>query len=59
MAFLAHSFGGMALSLAMEKNHHSEHTNIVLIAPATETSTAVDGAFKLLQLNDADVRERV
>lgn len=54
--FLAHSFGGMALSLALEKNHHSADTNIVLIAPATETSTAVDGAFKLLQLKDADVR---
>lgn len=44
--FLAHSFGGMALSLAIERTIHAEDTKIVLIAPATETSTAVDSAFK-------------
>ncbi|MEP7142140.1 MAG: alpha/beta hydrolase [Ferruginibacter sp.] len=54
--FLAHSFGGMALSLAIEKTIHTEDTRIALIAPATETSTAVDAAFKMLQLKDEEVR---
>ena len=55
--FLTHSFGGLALSLAMEKTPHDENTKIVFIAPATETTTAVDSAFKLLKIEDAGVRE--
>ena len=55
--FLAHSFGGIALSLAMENTPHDENTKIVFIAPATETTTAIDSAFKLLQINDKGVRE--
>ncbi|MEJ7588092.1 MAG: alpha/beta hydrolase [Ferruginibacter sp.] len=55
--FLAHSFGGMAVSLALERTPHTENTRIVLIAPATETSTAVDAAFKMLQLKDEVVRQ--
>ncbi len=55
--FIAHSFGGIALSLAMEKIPHDHNTKIVLIAPATETSTAIDSAFKFLQINDPAVRE--
>jgi pimeloyl-ACP methyl ester carboxylesterase len=55
--FLAHSFGCIALSLAMEKTSHSSNTKIVFIAPATETSSAVEGAFKLLQIKDAEVRK--
>lgn len=54
--FLAHSFGGMALSLVMEKIPHSPEIKIALIAPATETCTAVNAAFKMLQLKDVDVR---
>jgi pimeloyl-ACP methyl ester carboxylesterase len=55
-SFLAHSFGGIALSLALEKTSHDENTRIVFIAPATETRSAVDSAFKMLQINDAEVR---
>ncbi len=55
--FLAHSFGGIALSLAMEKMPHDKHTRIVFVAPATETTTAIDSAFKLLQINDETVRK--
>lgn len=54
--FIAHSFGGIALSLAMEKMQHDENTRIVLIAPATETTTAIDSAFKLLQIDDKTIR---
>ena len=55
--FIAHSFGGIALSLAMENMPHDESTKIVFIAPATETTTAVDGAFNLLKIKDAAVRK--
>jgi pimeloyl-ACP methyl ester carboxylesterase len=55
--FIAHSFGGIALSLAMEKMEHDENTKMVLIAPATETSTAINDAFKMLHLQDESVRK--
>ena len=56
-SFLAHSFGGIALSLALEKAPHDENTKIVFIAPATETTTAVDIAFKMLNLKNIEVRK--
>ena len=55
--FLGHSLGGLALSLALENTVHSKNTRIVFIAPATETSSAVDGAFKFLQIGDKAVRQ--
>ena len=50
-AFLAHSFGGLALCLALEEIPHPNSTKIVLIAPAAETKTAIDNFFKLLRLD--------
>jgi pimeloyl-ACP methyl ester carboxylesterase len=50
-SFIAHSFGGLALSLALENIKHDGSYKIVLIAPATETKTAIDQFFDLLQLN--------
>jgi pimeloyl-ACP methyl ester carboxylesterase len=50
-AFLSHSFGALALSLALEELPHSEETRAALIAPATETSTAVDYYFRFLDLD--------
>lgn len=55
-AFLAHSFGGLAVSLALEKSIHNSQTKLVLIAPATETSSAVDLLFSYLSLN-ASIRD--
>jgi pimeloyl-ACP methyl ester carboxylesterase len=54
--FIAHSFGGISLSLALEALPHDEHTKIVFIAPATETTSAVDGAFTMLKLKNEAVR---
>ena len=54
--FIAHSFGGISLSLALEQMPHNENTKIVFIAPATETTSAVDGAFKMLKLKNETVR---
>lgn len=51
-AFICHSFGGMALSLYLETIKHDHNTKMVLIAPATETTTAIDGMFSFLQLNN-------
>jgi pimeloyl-ACP methyl ester carboxylesterase len=50
-AFLAHSFGGLAICLALEDMPHAHDVKLVLIAPATETTTAVDLLFRILQLN--------
>jgi pimeloyl-ACP methyl ester carboxylesterase len=50
-AFISHSFGGLAISLALEELPHNENTKVVLIAPATETSSSVDLLFNILQLN--------
>lgn len=49
-AFVSHSFGGLALSQALEVLPHTAHTKVVMIAPAAETKTAIDQFFRLLQL---------
>jgi pimeloyl-ACP methyl ester carboxylesterase len=56
-SFIAHSFGGLALTLALEKINHDSNYKVVLIAPATETKTAIDQFFNLLQLKNAVRRE--
>ena len=56
-AFLAHSFGGLAISLAMETMPHDADTKIVLIAPATETTSAIDGAFAMLGIKNKKIRQ--
>lgn len=55
--FIAHSFGGIALSLALEGKQLPADTRIVLIAPATETTTAIDAAFSMLGLKSETVRK--
>jgi pimeloyl-ACP methyl ester carboxylesterase len=55
--YIAHSFGGIGLSLAMEKMPHDTNTKIVFIAPATETTSAIDGALTMLHIKDAAIRK--
>ncbi len=50
-SYMAHSFGGLAVSLALEEMNHGPDHRLVLIAPATETSTAIDSFFKFLRLD--------
>lgn len=50
-SFLAHSLGGLALSLYLEETDHDESYKVVFIAPAVETTTAVDSYFKFLKLD--------
>lgn len=55
-SFVSHSFGGLAIIHFMERAPHDAQTHIALIAPATETKTAIDTFFSFLQLDD-DVRK--
>lgn len=48
-AFVAHSLGGLAASLALEEFKISIQ-KFVLIAPATETTRAIDNFFKFLKM---------
>jgi len=47
---MAHSFGGLALGLYLEEFTAPSSRRIALIAPATETTTAIDSFFRFLQL---------
>ncbi|MBS1914893.1 MAG: alpha/beta hydrolase [Bacteroidetes bacterium] len=53
--FIAHSFGGLALSLFLEKIKDNKKKKLVLIAPASEMKTAIDNFFIFLEL-DNEVR---
>ena len=57
-ALVGHSFGGLAISLAMETIPHNEETKLVLIAPATETTTAIDKAFDMLGFTNGDLLKK-
>ncbi len=52
-SYMAHSFGGLAVSLALEEISHTADYRLVLIAPATETTTAIDSFFTFLKLEPA------
>ncbi len=52
-SFMAHSFGGLAVCLALEEISHTPDYRLVLIAPATETTTAIETFFRFLKLDPA------
>lgn len=52
-SYMAHSFGGLAVSLALEDISHTSDYKLVLIAPATETTTAIDTFFAFLQIDSS------
>jgi pimeloyl-ACP methyl ester carboxylesterase len=51
--YITHSFGGMATCLAIEEVKDSSNTKLVLIAPLTETSTAIENAFAIIGISNA------
>lgn len=51
-SFITHSFGGLAISLTLEELPHNDSFKVVMIAPATESTTAMDQFFKLVRLDD-------
>lgn len=56
-SFIAHSFGGLAICLALAETGHDENFRIALVAPATETKTALDQFFQFIKMDDAEVRK--
>lgn len=50
--FLSHSFGGLAISLSFEILPPMPESRLVLIAPATETVTAINHYFGFLGLSE-------
>ena len=56
-SFMAHSFGGLGVSLALEQIPHDDSYRLVLIAPATESKSAIDFFFSFMKLNDAVRKE--
>ena len=57
--YIAHSFGGISVILALEEMNHDAETRVVLLAPATETSTAIDSAFEMLQIKNFTLRKAI
>ena len=56
-SFMAHSFGGLTLSMALENMEHNESFKVVFIAPLTELKTAAENFFHLINV-DEKVREK-
>jgi len=54
-AFIAHSLGGLATSLLAEEL--KEKRKLILIAPATETRTAVNGFYKMFKVKEPVQKE--
>ncbi|HLG41383.1 MAG TPA: alpha/beta fold hydrolase, partial [Chitinophagaceae bacterium] len=54
-SYMGHSLGGFALCLALAEMQNDENYRVVLIAPASQTSTAIDNFFSFIHL-DGKVR---
>ncbi|HCL05544.1 MAG TPA: hypothetical protein DHW64_06085, partial [Chitinophagaceae bacterium] len=50
--FIAHSLGGLATSLLIEQIDQSVNRKLVLIAPATETRSAVAGFYSMFRIKE-------
>lgn len=59
--FIAHSLGGLALSMFLESIGTRKGLKAVFVAPATESTTAIRSFFRVMQLGDAvrDEFERI
>jgi len=51
-SFMAHSFGGLTLSIALENMEHNETFKVVFIAPLTELKTAAVNFFHLINIDE-------
>jgi pimeloyl-ACP methyl ester carboxylesterase len=57
-SFLGHSLGGLALALYLEETPHDADTHLVLIAPAVETTSALEAFAGILHL-PTEVRQEI
>ncbi|MFT3674548.1 MAG: alpha/beta fold hydrolase [Chitinophagaceae bacterium] len=55
-AYIAHSFGGLAVSLAITTELPAADARLVLLAPATETTRAIEHFFAMVKLKDPAVQ---
>lgn len=51
-SFMAHSFGGLGVCLALEEIPHDETYRVVLISPSTESQTAINFFFSFMKLDE-------
>ncbi len=51
-ALIGHSLGGLAASLVFEALPDNEHRKLVLIAPATETTTTLADYFRMIPVDE-------
>ena len=58
-SFIAHSFGGLAVCLALAELEHDAGSRLVLIAPATETTTAFRQFYAFMQISKAAMKKRI
>lgn len=58
-SFLAHSFGGLAITLALAETDHDSDTRIALIAPATKSATAFRQFYQFMQINNPRMRKKI
>ncbi len=56
-SFMGHSFGCLAICLALEEITHNEDYRVALIAPATESKTSIDIFFSTMKLNESVRKE--
>ncbi len=56
-SYMGHSFGCLAICLALEEIEHTDDCHVVLVAPATESKTAIDIFFSFMKLNDGVRKE--
>jgi pimeloyl-ACP methyl ester carboxylesterase len=56
-SFIAHSFGGLAVSLFMEEQKYQDNKKLVLIAPATETESALKSFAEFLKIDEEVMEE--
>ncbi len=54
---ISHSFGGLAVALAIEKIPDNQYKRLVLMAPATESTTAISHFFTYVSVSDAVKKE--
>jgi esterase/lipase len=56
-AYIAHSFGGLSLALALENISVAPHVKVVFLAPATETTTAIRKGMWMLGIQNQKIQE--
>lgn len=58
-SFIGHSFGGLGICLALAGTEQEEDCRIVLIAPATNSTTALEQFYRFLGIRDPVIKEKI